>query len=1698
MSNYIKIREELTRAKEERDKAREALYQARERLTLQELQEKQTARSKSAGEEEGQLTAKKGPGDTLPSLIKSLEAALKVKQDLVTALHLQLVQLGDPQDLVNNLDDAYPILLTPVRLEARFINETIQVPIKNKIGNVVGNTAQKIYELWVRIFPDDIHSNTHEPLLTTDQTEAGKTYWTLVWNTEIAFHASGSTLTAAEAENRKFGAWVVLQRGYGANQAAWIARRMKPLNWPANLADFATLSVPPQFAAPALKSNSWTLPPRAGLLPERFVVRAYSGTSYKEVVGKVIPDPLISGPDPQQADTSFVESGGKLKVDPDMEWLVDFNKAVANGMGIKLRLTKTEYDNGFDKLLVLGIRLSENQTQGKAAVEQHIDHLHFSPSGFSIVPQGAPTNNTEEGGSGYSSFSRDEAFAFKTEMGDPLVQEQAGRAAIDKSDGEWLAEILGIDITPLEHIAFSNHTDIREAIAINQALSPATVAYYLEQMLHPELTRPVIENTRQFFCQYIRGRGPFPAIRVGNQPYGILPATAYSRMVWGSAGKDQTASGIQTVLQKIHEQWNLKLPKVKTVQDTSDTWQNIFMEIQTLHPTSVQFFNRYLLGPWLHWNLRRFFTGSDAAVRNWWKQNIWDPTEAIRSQLGLFTNRAFILDSYFLNNKAWLKEALIDENPLSEKDPLIDKFNGQNYVEWLRGNSLLNIWHENFGQDPKPKNLLYRLLRHAYLLECLNTATDILNAQGQSIDRKQKEHLNLIDRDGIECELTHKDILFWKDRIRLKDYPEDFELSFLLTSDLWSNFPPFGVFLQQYRDALKILQDLPTARLERCLTEHLDLCTYRMTDWQTGLVNYRLDQMRFPDTSGIRKKGLYTGAYGWLLNLRPKPPRQKVPNAAIPEGFKPPKKSLGAVLQAGVLDVINVKQFGPFGSGSEIQIKPVQISAGVIDFPLTYEPGNAGFIHTPSPGQAVAAAILREGYLSRNGANMEINLSSERVRKALQIIEGIQNGQELAALLGYRFERGIHDISEQNPLLEMNQHIYPLREKFPLTANQLTPNISGNGQAESNNVVHGLNLINHLKTQPISTVLSGLSIAETAAIDGLVGELNDIMDALGDLFMSEGVYQAVLGNFDRAGANLNALTEGKMPPGPQVIETPRTGITVTHRIGILFDTDTTTSQWTAVADTPRSRTAPYLNRWLSQVIDNPEDICCRAVYILNAGTNTETSTPVLVKWSDLQLQPVDLLAIIGDQLADDASELSQRIKIWVRDTHALTDTDPVQVDYRDRTGFASLQTKTFFEILPLVRGLKKTVNENRHLQAKDFLLSADAAPNTTSFDLNELWARVKTAYEDFDALLVPFENSLNAVKNIADPETDLTAAMAFNNLRIKLQAVSLYGLEGSTPKSVAGTTAVIRDILVRQAESVSVDMLGRKKAFRKALFEKADPSVTNPDPVLDTAMYLAVTNLLASGQTDERDLVQWLITSVQKIFGESFRLVPLFQFFNPSEMTLAVTDGKSVLLQDAPPLATEEWLHGAAKVRERVRAYQQVVLFSDTLNSAKTGFDLTPLQLPYQADDRWLGVDFPGERDVMTDTLSLVMRLPDAFDATNTSFKAGIFVDEWLERIPSRQETTGIAFNYEEPGSEPPNVLLLAVPPEITGQWEWEDLMDTLTETIDLAQKRAVDPYLLEQNPGTLFNHFLPALVAAISSRTDKMITLNFNDNNIS
>jgi hypothetical protein len=125
--------------------------------------------------------------------------------------------------------------------------------------------------------------------------------------------------------------------------------------------------------------------------------------------------------------------------------------------------------------------------------------------------------------------------------------------------------------------------------------------------------------------------------------------------------------------------------------------------------------------------------------------------------------------------------------------------------------------------------------------------------------------------------------------------------------------------------------------------------------------------------------------------------------------------------------------------------------------------------------------------------------------------------------------------------------------------------------------------------------------------------------------------------------------------------------------------------------------------------------------------------------------------------------------------------------------------------------------------------------------------------------------------------------------------------------------------------------------------------------------------------------------------------------------------------------------------------------------------------------------------------LSIAAHGPTAFQSG--AKQSGVLIDDWTEEIPTATETTGIAFRFNQPNAAPPQALLLAVTPNETGSWDWDDLVGTLNDTLRRAKRRAVEPDQLEtrtpawvtaepawQPFSSVWNTFAPALVSEFST----------------
>ena len=297
---------------------------------------------------------------------------------------------------------AEPLLLLPVRLETRFFPR-----------------ADGGADLRVRVYPDAVHVDTHEPELTDAELTWGTHFWERTWR------AGGD-----EAAGRV--AWHQLVERFDRPRAAWIARVLTPLN----LDDLPAQPVPEteplpdgmiKFPDVGAKREAWTRAPIARMLPGRWWVLGYTGGQLVVTgAGAPIPDRLAVGPDPATlADDPGDES---VPVDEGIRWMTDFDVAVEVGMGIRLRLAP-EQAHGFDFLLVFGTKASvdvPDQTDELAALLA----AHHYTNGLGFTLQGTPSNSTDDDPSGFAAADRDGGGAFTMSVADSAPQPRTPTPAL--------------------------------------------------------------------------------------------------------------------------------------------------------------------------------------------------------------------------------------------------------------------------------------------------------------------------------------------------------------------------------------------------------------------------------------------------------------------------------------------------------------------------------------------------------------------------------------------------------------------------------------------------------------------------------------------------------------------------------------------------------------------------------------------------------------------------------------------------------------------------------------------------------------------------------------------------------------------------------------------------------------------------------------------------------------------------------------------------------------------------------------------------------------------------------------------------------------------------------------------------------------------------------------------------------------------
>jgi hypothetical protein len=987
-----------------------------------------------------------------------------------------LITLIDPCDA----DPQLPLLLLPVRLETRYSADRASFR--------------------VRIFPDDIHIDQVSRGVSGDENAAAVAYWTAVWR---------SPDTDA--------AWAAFVGKVGRRRALAVALATQPANLAKRQTDPA-----PAFNAPAPLTRTGAV---ARLLPDRFTAVAVQGSDSSSGLGNPI---AAAVPVALYADdgADLVDVNG-VKVLAGRAWLVDYDAAERIGMAVTVRLKRP--GARVDRLLVFGVRVSLDPAAAAAGLGSLLD-AHRCGEGLAFVPQGTPTNNTETDRAAWQ-----RAIAPRAPARDPLPAPDAS------SNAAVLAAALGLAPAALAELDHAGEREQSLARAMNIATWGPSWGSFLDKInkVGPNgaaLSEDTRESARVMHRDTVRGRGPMPAIRVGDQPYGVLPVSSLDKR-WAPV-EGVFERQLLNLLARIRAKWRTCLDNVPQVDKGADidaTFRDILgstavsqgLRVRAVVAGEFAGFVSQVTGG----------TSSDAFIQTTIEAMIWEdliPSLSLIHPVGTLASQSLPLPLPMVDKS---DPGFISATVTPDGDPpgAVSVLQVLAGLAWDRANKDVND-HGALGQigtivaqvtalSPSDRE---RMLAVASRAETVAPATLANEAA--------------LVRRAIAAEA----------KPTLAEYQPvgAFRRSFAemaIDSTVAANRTRFSGFaLQAWFDARARLNELKTALSEIAGTsleerkilfaESLDIASHRVDAWLTALVESRRRARRIAHPQGIS-----IGAYGWVENVDPTGPRD--------------------------LD--------------------------------------GGYIHAPSLTHAITAGVLRSTYLSHNpdaggdGA-YAFDLTSARVREALHVIDGTRQGQPLGALLGYRIERAMHESGLDRFILSLRTIAPRFQGKLSDRGDTLDP--AAHEAIAANNITDGVALVQMYRSAGKADIKKALDDgpkdnpyltapwsgpgADWPTIEKIIEDAAQVLDSVSSLMLAESVHQMVQGNMARASAALDAAGTGDaVPPRPQVVTTPSTGLPVSHSLMLIA---AGTASWNATR--ARAAAEPHLEAWAAERLGDPATI----------------------------------------------------------------------------------------------------------------------------------------------------------------------------------------------------------------------------------------------------------------------------------------------------------------------------------------------------------------------------------------------------------------------------------------------------------------------------------------------------------------------------
>ena len=1461
-----------------------------------------------AAAEEARRTGSEREAGAAERRVADLAGRARALDEALRGHAAELVELSDaavtalpPEAMVATLAAGLPIVLLPVRIEARFFTDPA--------------------ELRVRIFPDQLHIEQHEPELTAEERAAGERYWTGRWR----------------ASDEGAAAWAQLCAGVGPRRAAWVADRLTPTNL-----DAAGTPAAPAFPDVALRPSTWSRAARAVALPDRWaVVGIARGAQVFRKWGGAVPDELAASLSPMDRPDAADPGDDIFGPDDEARWLVDFAAAEQVGMAVRIGAADLAagyaLSQGVDQLVVVGVDWTRTPDDAAEALALLLD-AHAVSDGLSFLPVGTPTNTTDAAPAGAAPGG-----AALTQALDPARTLDAGALAAGAATRLTRAAGLGGRSRFGARVPGATIREPETDAHMANVLWESTLGYYAQEFLAPLLDDAAVGRLRQHVVHYLLPSSPVATLRIGRQPYGVLPVVASSR--YRPTDGQPIEGELASILSRARPLWeNAAATRTPRLGRTADPDADLLQVLQTT-PVSGRLRFRYVMGPLAVQNLK----GTDARAR------VQGLTAELAANIIGAPQRPLIADYFSELRSHPLDVPLVDPQAAVGAAGL-----SRNYLRELADMVRTNGTTDIAGRQDAD-TLLESLVAHSAERELHAAATRLVDryrlSEGLIATVPARGLMPTAELLGIETPAPAEGEIVVRtpgefSRLVVPRLTGARTLREYLVDRLGERQPdPEVGRLREFLASLDALATRAVGELEVSLRTVLDACSHRLDAWYTSLATRRLLQQRAAAPTGV-----HLGGFGWLDDLRPE--------------------------QA---------------------------------------PDSLGYVHAPSLDHAATAAVLRSGHLAHRDAAheaLEVALTSERVRLATGLLEGVANGQPLAALLGYRFERGLRERD-----IRLARFIFPIRQLAPLreTGAPPAPGVSLEAIA-ARDVVDGVALLEQWRgrRQELVELLDRAGEAR-ADIEAELARTADLYDAVSDLLIAEAVHQTVLGNATRAGGALAVLDRQERGDVPAVAGTRRTGMHFTHRVLVLCTDERAPAGWRI--DDPRARAEPRLNAWIGRLLGDPARIVVAGV------SSASPDRPLALPIARLRLSPLSLVMTAKAGGPSEPSELQQRlvaafaaqVGAAAPDTVLRLAKEPHPSAGAGGIGLGALQV--------LLEWIHDLVTDHRPLEARDLSMPDDRLAE--EWDPDELKGRA-------DRAVAAYRSARTALAAAVRPARPTAA-----KLRAALASASAFG---------------VRDALVADTDDVD------------ALAEAARGVLRSADAALErlSRTDAAFAGRRAAGEVPVKDAALHHTARLRLLFGEGFPVLPVLEPPRADELAASL-DARAALTRD-DDLVPRAWLGRMGLVRPDTDALVWLLGAAELVGGAEAG-EVALMQLPHTPGEPWLALPF-GEAPPRAHC-AIVAHWSGTADPARPL--AGLFVDAWPEMVPNATEVTGISFHYDAPGARAPQAVLLAVSPTpAEPAWSFDALLETVLEAYRLGRIRAVGPRELELLGPVLPATYLP------------------------